>query len=171
VKPDFKALGPRFGKQMKAVAAAVSAMAGEAIATLERTGSVTLDVDGQPAEIQVSDVEILADDIPGWTVSSESGVTVALDITVDEELRAEGMARELVNRVQNLRKDSGLEVTDRIRLRVDADGELRGQLELNLDYIRTETLADEIIWETGAEALEVELVEGTTVRLALTKND
>lgn len=171
VKPDFKALGPRFGKQMKAVAAAVSAMAGEAIATLERTGSVTLEVDGQSAEIHVSDVEILADDIPGWTVSSESGVTVALDITLDEALRAEGMARELVNRVQNLRKDSGLEVTDRIQLRVESGGELRGQLELNLDYIRTETLADEVIWETGAEALEVELVEGTTVRLALTKND
>ena len=171
VKPDFKALGPRFGKRMKAIAQAVSAMSAAEIAALEREGRVTLmPADGAgEAEIVSSDVQVLADDIPGWLVSSEGGVTVALDIVLDEALKAEGLSRELVNRVQNLRKDSGLEVTDRIQLFVETKGAERHAFEQNLDYIRTETLADEVLWTSGPEASEVELTDGVTVGLALTK--
>jgi isoleucyl-tRNA synthetase len=151
VKPDFKALGPRFGKRMKSIAAAVNALDADGIMALERNGEIeVLPEDGQgPAVISTSDVDIMTDDIPGWLVSSASGVTVALDITLDEELRSEGIARELINRVQNVRKDHGLEVTDKIKLTLDASGDIRSAIEGNLDYIRVETLADVVSWQTA----------------------
>jgi isoleucyl-tRNA synthetase len=121
------------------------------------------------AEIVLSDVEIQTQDIPGWTVSVEGGLTVALDVSVDEELKAEGWARELVNRVQNLRKDSQLEVTDRIQLKVSAAAELQQVFEQNLEYIRAEVLADEVQWVGAGEGLQVELVDGISVGLALSK--
>ena len=171
VKPDFKALGPRFGKRMKGIAQAVSGLSASEIAVLEREGEVSImPADGLgEAVIVAADVAILAEDIPGWLVSSEGGVTVALDLTLDEYLRAEGVSRELVNRVQNLRKDNGLEITDRIQLFVDAGDTERNAFERNLDYIRAETLADEVLWKSGAEASKVELVDGVSVGLALTK--
>ncbi|MGB1075538.1 MAG: isoleucine--tRNA ligase [Flavobacteriales bacterium] len=171
IKPDFKALGPRFGKRMKAVALSIQGMKAEDIAALERDGTrVVTPEDGLgDVEIGLSDVAILAQDIPGWLVSSEGGVTVALDITLDDEIRSEGLARELVNRVQNLRKDCGLEVTDRILLYVETGPKEQDAFEQNLDYIRAETLADEVLWKSGREASEMELADGVTVRLALTK--
>ena len=103
VKCDFKKLGPKFGKQMKAVAAAVAEMPQEAIAELEKNGSYTLNLDGAEAVIETSDVEIFSEDIPGWLVANEGKLTVALEVTITEELRREGIARELVNRIQNIR--------------------------------------------------------------------
>jgi isoleucyl-tRNA synthetase len=171
VKPDFKALGPRFGKRMKSIAAAVNAMSAEDIVALERDGQFeVLPTDDQgPAVISTSDVEIMTDDIPGWLVSSAAGVTVALDITLDEALRSEGVARELINRVQGVRKDCGLEVTDRIQLTLDVADEIRSAIEVNLDYIRVETLADEVRWEKSAAATEVDLGEGITLHIGVDK--
>ena len=173
VKPDFKALGPKFGKRMKAVAAAVNALDAEGIATLEREGRVAVDPsDGQgEAVVEATEVAILTDDIPGWLVSSIGGVTVALDISLDDALKGEGLARELVNRVQNLRKDAGLEVTDRIALAVDAAPEVETVLKDNLDYIADETLANEVRWETISGTERIELSEGIDVALAVTKQD
>ena len=116
VKCDFKKMGPKFGKQMKAVAAAVAEMSQEAIAELEKNGSYTLQLDGTDVLVEATDVEIFSEDIPGWLVANEGKLTVALDVTVTEELRREGVARELVNRIQNIRKSSGLEITDKIKI-------------------------------------------------------
>jgi isoleucyl-tRNA synthetase len=133
--------------------------------------AVDLD-DGQgEALVEVSEVAILTDDIPGWLVSSVGGVTVALDISMDDALKGEGLARELVNRVQNLRKDAGLEVTDRIALTVDAAPEVETVMKDNLDYIAHETLANEVRWEAISGAERIELSEGINVALAVTKQD
>ena len=173
VKPDFKALGPKFGKRMKAVAAAVKALDAEGIAELEREGRVAVNPDDGQGEalVEVSEVAILTDDIPGWLVSSVGGVTVALDISLDDALKGEGLARELVNRVQNLRKDAGLEVTDRIALTVDAAPEVEAVMKDNLDYIAHETLANEVRWGAISGAERIELSEGINVALAVTKQD
>lgn len=171
VKPDFKALGPRFGKRMKAIAAAVSGLDAAAIGMLERESQITVDPqDGEGlATVDIADVEVLTEDIPGWLVSSAAGVTVALDITLDEALHAEGLARELVNRVQNTRKEAGFEVTDRISLTVDAAPEIVTILKKNLSYIAQETLASEVNWKSLAGADSIELSEGIEVALAVIK--
>jgi isoleucyl-tRNA synthetase len=165
LKADFKKLGPRYGKQMKALAAAIGALDNEAIIALEQDGAMDLDLGEITATISLDDVEILTDDIPGWTVMTEGAMTVALDIEVDPELRSEGLARELVNRVQNLRKERGLEVTDRIVLTLDGPEDFQRTVAQNLDYIRAETLADEVRWElalnTQAEGVQVEELEPT----------
>ena len=171
IKPDFKALGPRYGKRMKAIAAAINALPVEATDELEKEGALTIvPDDGQgEVEIVVSDVQISTEDIPGWLVSSEGGLTVALDITIDKHLRAEGLSRELVNRVQNVRKDIGLEVTDRISLVIHAEEEISSQLQENLSYIRTQTLAESVEWNNGAEGVEIELEEGLIVMVQVVK--
>ena len=116
VKCDFKKMGPKFGKQMKTVSAAVAEMSQEEIAELEKNGRYTLNIDGTEAVIEAADVEIISEDIPGWLVANEGKLTVALEVTVTEELRREGIARELVNRIQNIRKSSGFEITDKIEI-------------------------------------------------------
>ena len=116
VKCDFKKLGPKFGKQMKAVAAAVAGMSQEAIAELEKNGSYTFQLDGTDAVVEAADVEIFSEDIPGWLVANEGKLTVALEVTVTDELKREGIARELENRIQNIRKSSGFEITDKIAI-------------------------------------------------------
>jgi isoleucyl-tRNA synthetase len=156
---------------MKAIAAAVNELGADGIATLEREGKVSVEpADGQgTAWVEVSEVAIMTDDIPGWVVSSVGGVTVALDITLDDELKGEGLARELVNRVQNLRKDAGLEVTDRIALTVSAQPDVEAVMRHNLGYIADETLADEVNWGGLSETDSIELSEGINVALEVTK--
>ena len=144
VKPDFKKLGPRYGKVMKALAAAIQAMTQAEIATFERDGSFTFPIDGNACTVLTDDVEIISEDIPGWLVANEGRLTIALDITVTDELRREGLARELVNRLQNLRKSSGLEITDHIRVTLAPAEEMEGVLETYGDYIRRQVLADAI---------------------------
>ena len=164
-KADFKALGKAMGPRMKAVAAAISAMGSNEVSELERKGVLTLDPgDGfGPIELSTAHVTIQTEDIPGWSVSSEGGVTVALDVTLDDALRAEGLARELVNRIQNLRKDGGLEITDRIELNLHAEDDVRRTIETNLDYIRAETLASNVNW-TGKEVGEIlQLEDGASI--------
>ena len=157
VKPDFKKLGPRYGKVMKALAAAIQAMTQEEIATFEGDGSFTFSIDGNACTVLTDDVEIISEDIPGWLVANEGRLTIALDITVTDELRREGLARELVNRLQNLRKSSGLEITDHIRVTLAPAEEMEGVLETYGDYIRRQVLADAITsTERSADMTELE---------------
>ena len=157
VKPDFKKLGPRYGKVMKALATAIQAMTQEEIATFERDGSFTFSIDGNACTVLTDDVEIISEDIPGWLVANEGRLTIALDITVTDELRREGLARELVNRLQNLRKSSGLEITDHIRVTLAPAEEMEGVLETYGDYIRRQVLADAITsTERSADMTELE---------------
>ena len=155
VKCDFKKLGPKFGKQMKAVAAAVAEMSQEAIAELEKKGSYTFNLDGAEAVIETADVEIFSEDIPGWLVANEGKLTVALEVTVTEELRREGIARELVNRIQNIRKSSGFEITDKIKITLSKNQQTDDAVNEYNDYIRNQvlgtslTLADNV--ENGTE--------------------
>jgi isoleucyl-tRNA synthetase len=145
IKADFKKLGARLGKDMKEVAAKIAAMGQNDIAALEKTGMAAIHLsDGRSVDITRDDVSITTRDIPGYTLSSDGELTVALDLSIDEALRSEGIARELVNRIQNLRKDSGLEVTDRIRIQVQESKEIARALSSNLDYICAEVLADSV---------------------------
>jgi len=144
IKPNFKALGPKYGKQMKAIAAAVGQFTQDQIASLESKGSMELTLDGGNVVLELTDVDITSQDIPGLLVANEGRLTVALDIAISDELRAEGVARELVNRIQNIRKDSGLEVTDRINIKVQQNELLAYAVKDNFDYIRNEVLADSL---------------------------
>ena len=157
VKPDFKKLGPRYGKVMKALAAAIQAMTQEEIATFEREGSFVFPINGNACTVMTDDVEIISEDIPGWLVANEGRLTIALDITVTDELRREGLARELVNRLQNLRKSSGLEITDHICITLAPTKEMDGVLEAYGDYICRQVLADAIATtECSADMTELE---------------
>ena len=144
VKCDFKKLGPKFGKQMKAVAAAVSEMSQDAIAELERNGRYEFNLSGEKAVIEVTDVEIFSEDIPGWLVANEGKLTVALEVTLTEELRREGIARELVNRIQNIRKNSGLEITDKIAIVLSKNSRTDDAVNEYNKYICTQVLANSL---------------------------
>lgn len=144
IKPNFKTLGPKFGKQMQVVSQAIQGLSQEEILQLERKDSVNLTIDSNQVTITLQDVEISSQDIEGLTVASNAGVTVALDITINEVLKKEGIARELVNRIQNLRKDSGFEVTDKVKVQIVEQQELKQAVEANLEYIKTETLTDSL---------------------------
>lgn len=141
VKCDFKKLGPKFGKQMKAVAAAVAELSQEAIAELEKNGSYPLNLDGVEAVVEASDVEIFSEDIPGWLVANEGKLTVALEVTITEELRREGIARELVNRIQNIRKSSGFEITDKINIEVSRNPQTDDAINQKRVYICSQVLS------------------------------
>ena len=144
VKCDFKKLGPKFGKQMKAVAAAVSEMSQEAIAELEKNGKYTFQLDGGEAVVEATDVEIFSEDIPGWLVANEGKLTVALEVTVTEELKREGIARELVNRIQNIRKSSGFEITDKINIVLSKNPDADGAVNEYNTYICNQVLANSL---------------------------
>lgn len=144
VKCNFRVMGKKFGKFMKGVAAYMTALTQADITLLEQNGSVSFEVEGQPITVDAADVEIISEDIPGWLVSNEGNLTVALEVELTDELRSEGMARELINRIQNLRKDAGLEITDRIDVIVgDHDSVSRSVREFG-DYVKTQVLADNI---------------------------
>ena len=155
VKCNFRTMGKKFGKQMKAVASAVAEMGQEQIAMLEQ-GSVTLMVEGAEALIELEDVEIYSEDIPGWSVANAGTLTVALDLTITEELRLEGMAREIIRSIQQLRKDSGFEITDRIIVTLPDNEDTRACLNANYDYVASQVLATEVRY--AGEAIAVEKV-------------
>ena len=144
IKPDFKKLGPRYGKIMKALAAAIQQMSQEDINAFEKAGTFTLKVDGVDAVIDRADVEIISEDIPGWLVANEGRLTVALDITVTEELKKEGLARELVNRIQNIRKSSGFDITDKVIIKIASATEMDGAIQSFREYISNQVLAKSI---------------------------
>ncbi|MCB9164143.1 MAG: isoleucine--tRNA ligase [Flavobacteriales bacterium] len=180
IKPDFKKLGGRMGKLMKSVAAAVNAFSQAQIAELEANGAMKLSVEGQEVELLRDDVEITAENVPGLSVASDGPLTVALDITLNDELIQEGIARELVSRIQTLRKETGLEVTDRIDLHIlrNGDGRFEQAVRAHAGHILAETLAvtpeDQVLVDTlpngGAGAHEVELDEHLTAALSLVRS-
>ena len=169
VKCNFRVMGKKFGKQMKSVAAAVDALTQEQIAELEANGTIGITVDGQPITIEVADVEIISEDIPGWLVSNEGVLTVALDINITRELRLEGLSRELINRIQNIRKDSGLEITDRISVKMTSNAKMVESLNDWSDYVKSQVLANEIAcvddFTDGTEVEIDEYHEGVDVKV------
>lgn len=156
IKPNFKVLGPKFGKDMKKIAQAVSKLGQEDIQKIERAGKISLDIENKIITLELQDVEIASQDIEGWLVANQGSITVALDVSINDELRKEGIARELVNRIQNIRKDSGYEVTDKIDVKILKDGCVEMAVESNLNYIKAETLTAEL-------DLEEKLEKGTEI--------
>ncbi len=146
IKPNFKALGPRFGKDMGLISKEIQAFTADQINTLDKDGSLEIVIAGNTVILSIEDVEITSQDIEGWLVANANGITVALDITISEELKQEGIARELVNRIQNIRKDSGFEVTDKIKVQLQRDGLLEQAILKNEDYIKSETLTSELVF-------------------------
>ena len=144
IKPNFKVLGPRFGKDMKLIANSIQKLQANDIKQIEEKGVLDIEINGKSIRLHLDDVEITSQDIEGWLVANQGAMTVALDVTISEPLRLEGIARELVNRIQNLRKDSGFEVTDRIEVFLQADENIENAIKLNLEYIKLETLTDEL---------------------------
>lgn len=170
VKCNFRTMGKKFGKLMKSVAAATDAMSQEQIAELECAGVLTLTLDGgETVSIDAADVEIFSEDIPGWTVANEGSLTVALDITVTEELRSEGLARELIKRIQNLRKESGFDITDRIEVVISSNPETDRAVAGYAGYICTQVLANDIRVDAAlADGVETDF-EDFTLRISVTK--
>lgn len=169
VKPNFKSLGAKMGAKMKAVAAAITALDQQQISALEKDGGYTLTVDGEPIDIVREDVDIIAEDIPGWSVANKDTLTVALDITVTPELQDEGNARELVNRIQKIRKETGLELTDRIAVSVEEHEPLKSAILNFSEYICTEILADKLeIVPQVSEGTEIEVNEAI-LKVLITK--
>lgn len=160
VKPNFVALGKKLGAKMKAVSNAIAVFTTEDIIALERDGRINLDIDGEILTLDANEVDITAEDIPGWSVASKGSLTVALDITITEALKQEGDAREFVNRVQNIRKDSGLELTDRIEVLWTGGGNIANSLNIFKSYICTEILADDLLYvEELKDGIEIEVNE------------
>ncbi|MPN00709.1 Isoleucine--tRNA ligase [bioreactor metagenome] len=149
IKPNFKVLGKRYGKQMKEISAAFASFTQEQIAEIESSELYKLELPGGVVEITAQDVEITSEDMPGWLVASEGKLTVAMDITITPELRREGTARELVNRIQNMRKDTGLEVTDKISITIESKPEIEDSLTGFREYVCSQTLARELITVPG----------------------
>ena len=146
IKPNFKTLGPKFGREMKSIANAIRNFSKEEISKIELEGKIPIELDGKMINLELSDVEISSKDIEGWLVANEGSITVALDVTISEDLRREGVARELINRIQNARKDRGLEVTDRIKLTILKFGDLQESIDNNKEYIMSETLTEELVF-------------------------
>jgi isoleucyl-tRNA synthetase len=151
IKPNFKVLGPKFGKEMRFVGQAIQNLTQEDIATIEKQGEIALNINEKVVNLTVDQVEITSQDIEGWLVANQGGLTVALDVTITDELRKEGNARELINRVQNLRKESGLDVTDKIKLVIQKNDILERSILANEQYIKTETLTNELVFEDYLE--------------------
>ncbi|HEY1194721.1 isoleucine--tRNA ligase [Flavobacterium sp.] len=151
IKPNFKALGPRFGKDMGLISKEIQGFSAEQINQLDKEGTLDIVIAGNSVTLSLEDVEITSQDIEGWLVANSNGITVALDITLTEELKNEGIARELVNRIQNIRKDSGFEVTDKINVQIKRDGILEEAVSKNEDYIKSETLTDKLVFVDALE--------------------
>jgi isoleucyl-tRNA synthetase len=170
IKPNFKALGPRFGKDMKLIASEIQRMTSQDIKNIEQKGALDVDCNGKIITLELGDVEITSQDIEGWLVANEGAITVALDVTISEELREEGIARELVNRIQNLRKDSGFEVTDRISVQIQKHEDITKAVNANLEYIKAETLTDSLeIVEQINNGLDIAF-DTIVTKLFITKN-
>ena len=172
IKPNFKTLGPRYGKLMKEISNAISALKPQEIVEFENTGNHNVNINGQQIVLTTDDVEIISEDIPGWQVANDGKLTVALDITVSDELRYEGVAREFVNRIQNIRKENGFDVTDKITVLIEDHEFVREAVKRHAAYIASQTLATTVDLTnsfTGNNIREVEIDE-VVVRIVVTKN-
>ena len=159
IKPNFKTLGPKYGKLMKQISQAVGQMSQEEIVTFESNEKYELTVDKEKINLTLEDIEITSEDIPGWLVANDGKLTVALDISVTDELREEGIAREFINRIQNIRKDSNFDVTDKIEIQIQKHDLINKAIEKYNDYISTQTLAKSIDLVDKFEQNTVHLVE------------
>ncbi len=170
IKPNFKTLGPRFGKDMGLISKEIQKFSPEQINQLDREGTLTVDISGKSIILSLEDVEITSQDIPGWLVANSGNITVALDITITESLKREGIARELVNRIQNIRKDSGFEVTDKIKVQLQPDGLLEESVNENRSYIMSETLTESLDFasELNGNSTEIEFDDIKT-KILITK--
>jgi isoleucyl-tRNA synthetase len=172
IKPNFKTLGPKYGKIMKSIAAAVGKFTQDDIASIEANGKYVMMIDGEHVELLLSDVEIFTQDIPGWVVVNEGNLTVALDVTITQELAEEGLARELVNRIQNFRKDSNLDVVDKIKVELQYHPQLDSMLLHFEEYICNETLCESLVLEekiTSPNKIRIDLVDGVKVDVLIEK--
>ena len=170
IKPDFKKLGPRFGKDMKAMAQAISGFEQDEISLLEKDGEISVQINEKNITLTLDDVLISSQDIEGWLVANSDGITVALDVTISPELRNEGIARELINRIQNLRKDSGFEVMDRIEVAIQEEETLKIAVNENLDYIKRETLTENLQFEATLENGTEISFDDIVTKLSIKKN-
>ena len=168
VKCNFRTMGKKFGKLMKSVAAAMDALSQEQIAELEQNGTIAIAVEGQDITVEAVDVDIISEDIPGWLVANEGNLTVALEVELTEELKNEGMARELINRIQNIRKESGLEITDRINVEITPNDDVKKAVDSFADYIKTQVLADAIALQSN-DGQEVDF-DDFKLNIKVTKN-
>jgi isoleucyl-tRNA synthetase len=169
VKPNFKTLGPRFGKDINLISKEIQLFSAKSISQLESTGAIDVVIGGKTITLTKQDVEISSQDIEGWLVANSNGITVALDIVISPELKKEGIARELVNRIQNIRKDSGFEVTDKIKVHLQKNDTLEEAIKPNVAYIKSETLTEELVFEEEVEnGTEIEFDEIKT-KIKITK--
>ena len=169
IKPNFKALGPRFGKDMGLISKEIQGFSAAQINQLDREGSISIVISGNSILLSLEEVEISSQDIEGWLVANSNGITVALDITISSALKQEGIARELVNRIQNIRKDSGFEVTDKIKVHLQKNSELENAVKANEAYIKSETLTETLVFEENIDnGTEIEFDEIKT-RISITK--
>ena len=174
VKPNFKTLGPKYGKLMKLIAGEIAKLDKTQINELESDGKLNLSIQDQNIEITLNDVEVLTQDIPGWLISTVGQLTVALDITITDELKSEGVARELVNRIQNIRKDYAFEVTDKINVILEKNSELELAVKQNFNYICSETLAGSLSFTDSLEndkKLKIELTENLETNILVEKQN
>ncbi len=171
IKPNFKTLGPKYGKMMKQIAGAINKFTANDIKEIEKTGVYSLDIEGEILTIDNNDVEITTKDIPGWAVSNVGDLTVALDISISEELLNEGIAREFINRIQNLRKDSGFDVTDKINIQLLKNDSVQSIIDNNLDYICSETLTENFEWidDSNIDVNELDLGNDIIVKVNVNK--
>jgi len=173
IKPNFKTLGPRYGKLMKEISNAISGLSQQEITSFEVKGSYTISVNGQQIMLTTEDVDIISEDIPGWQVANEGKLTVALDITVTDELRYEGIAREFVNRIQNIRKENGYDVTDKITVQIEDHKFVREAVKRHASYIGSQTLATAVTLSAniaGSDVREVDIDE-VVVKISISKNN
>jgi isoleucyl-tRNA synthetase len=168
IKPNFKTLGRRLGKQMKDAAAIINAISQDDIAAIESSGNYVLNLGSERHELTLEDFEITAEDVPGWLIATDGPLTVALDVTLTDELRAEGTARELVNRIQNIRKNSDFNVTDKISVRIEQHPGLKAAVDQFGDYIKGETLATSLALTDAVDGEKVELFEDLAVGIEVT---
>jgi len=170
IKPNFKVLGPRFGRDMKLVVNEINKFTSEDIKRIEREGEISIDLNGEMIKLAMEEVEITSQDIEGWLVASSGNITVALDVSISDELKKEGIARELVNRIQNMRKDSGFEVTDTIEVTLQKDGIVEDAVNQNITYIKNETLTASLEFaEVVTEGAEVAF-DDITIRMFIKKH-
>nr|WP_315157121.1 isoleucine--tRNA ligase [uncultured Flavobacterium sp.] len=170
IKPNFKALGPRFGKDMGLISKEIQNLSAEQISQFDKEGTLSVVISGNSVILSLEDVEISSQDIEGWLVANSNGITVALDITISPELKQEGIARELVNRIQNIRKDAGFEVTDKIKVHLQKNDTLEIAVNANKDYIKSETLTEVLVFEEiMTNGTEIDF-DGITTSIIITKN-
>ena len=169
IKPNFKKLGPKYGKFMKEISSQTNLLENSRILELEKTGEIDLIIDKKSITFNVDDFDISSKDIEGWLVANEGNITVALDITIDQELMEEGIAREIVSKIQNLRKSNGFEVTDRISLNFSGDFEIEKAINNNLDYVKSETLANAIQFNVQQEGGHEIFFEKLKTKIFITK--